>query len=219
MDTLPCGLLTVCWCAFCVTAEVHRQMEAVAGDDVLLDCRSLHNDVTLLEWIRPDLKADGYVFFYRERRSYENYQHPYFNGRVKLGDLRMENGNMSVLLTNVQPDTDNGTYLCDVSGGTKRRGRTTSSEIKLTVSPAKPRNIQKQIWNGGNKDGGNRDGGNKDGGNKDGGDKDGNNRRRSWSIQVYTPSNRRFLVHPGLHSLQPKVPGPSRSTLPPTTGS
>uniref|UniRef100_A0A3P8TTY4 Immunoglobulin V-set domain-containing protein n=1 Tax=Amphiprion percula TaxID=161767 RepID=A0A3P8TTY4_AMPPE len=70
----------------------------VAGDDVLLDCRSLHNDVTLLEWIRPDLKADGYVFFYRERRLYENYQHPYFHGRVKLGDLRMENGNMSRML-------------------------------------------------------------------------------------------------------------------------
>lgn len=67
-------------------------------------------DVTLLEWIRSDLKKD-YVFFFRENRVYKNYQHPSYHDRVELKDPQMKDGDFSVILKNVTVD-EAGTYEC-----------------------------------------------------------------------------------------------------------
>ena len=84
-------------------------------------------------WSRPDLnpETDGYVFFFRENRLYEKYQHPSFRGRVQLIDREMKDGNVSVILKNVTIN-DTGTYECRVSVNSK--GLELMNTINLTVT-------------------------------------------------------------------------------------
>ncbi|XP_026225198.1 butyrophilin-like protein 3 [Anabas testudineus] len=126
-------------------------MKAKPGDDVVLQCRSLRvSAFTVLKWIRMDLNSEGYIFFFRENRVYENYQHPSYRGRVELKDPEMKDGDVSVILKNVTVN-DTGTYECYVG---YRTGSEFNNTINLTVEP------------GTNKDGGDKNGG-KSGGHKD----------------------------------------------------
>uniref|UniRef100_A0A3Q1K0C1 Ig-like domain-containing protein n=1 Tax=Anabas testudineus TaxID=64144 RepID=A0A3Q1K0C1_ANATE len=96
--------------------ELNRQkkMKVKPGDDVSLPCQGPRGaDIRVLEWEKPELKTDGYVFFFRERRSYGNYQHPSYCGRVELKDPEMKDGDVSVILKNVTIN-DTGTYECYV---------------------------------------------------------------------------------------------------------
>ncbi|XP_068569225.1 coxsackievirus and adenovirus receptor homolog [Cebidichthys violaceus] len=135
-------LLTVCLVS--ASRETARSEQ-----DVTLRCRTRSDDVvTLLDWNRPDLKSDGYVFFYRHRRSYDDYQHPRYRGRVRLSDPEMKNGDVSLVLKNVSVD-DTGTYECRV----KISKETTHSEVKhlvnLTVTDSAVRlrsNSWKREW-------------------------------------------------------------------------
>ncbi|XP_038586481.1 coxsackievirus and adenovirus receptor homolog isoform X5 [Micropterus salmoides] len=96
------------------------EMVVNPGQDVPLQCQGLRDaSVTLLEWTRPDLKSDGYVFFYRNERPYENYQHPSFHGRVELRDPEMKDGDASVVLKNVTFN-DTGTYECRIITNTRQ---------------------------------------------------------------------------------------------------
>ena len=91
-----------------------------SGDDVTLHCQSpKHEAITLLKWSRSDLKTDGYVFFFRDGRIFESYQHESFHGRVQLMDPQMKNGDVSVILKNVNTN-DSGTYECRVSVNNKQ---------------------------------------------------------------------------------------------------
>ncbi len=102
------------------------------GQDVPLQCRGPTDaSVKLLEWSRTDLKSDGYVFFYRNERSYENYQHPSFRGRVELRDPEMKDGDFSVILKNVTIN-DTGTYECGAIINTSNK--TTHSKIKHLIN-------------------------------------------------------------------------------------
>ncbi|XP_039869433.1 sodium channel subunit beta-2-like [Simochromis diagramma] len=107
------------------------------GQDVTLHCQDPSGvNITLLEWSIPEIKLDGYVFFYRNRRSYESYQHERFKGRVELADPSMKNGDVSVILKNVNVN-DTGTYECriitsDLSSGQRVQNESRQS-INLTV--------------------------------------------------------------------------------------
>ncbi|CAI5660446.1 unnamed protein product [Oreochromis niloticus] len=80
------------------------------GEDVTLQCWGFADaPIELLEWSRPELT--DYVFYYREQRSYEKYQHPSYKGRVKLRDPEMKNGDVSVILKEVTFN-DTGRYEC-----------------------------------------------------------------------------------------------------------
>ncbi|XP_067380842.1 V-set domain containing T-cell activation inhibitor 1-like [Channa argus] len=84
------------------------------GEDVFLLCQGPRGaDIIFVEWIRPDLESKGSVFFFRDDRNYENYQHPSFHGRVELRDPQMKDGDASVILKNVNIK-DSGTYECYV---------------------------------------------------------------------------------------------------------
>ncbi|XP_054457010.1 V-set domain containing T-cell activation inhibitor 1-like isoform X2 [Anoplopoma fimbria] len=108
-------------------------MKLKPEQDAALQCQSHTDDIiTLLDWNRPDLKSGGYVFFYRDERSYEEYQHPRYRGRVELRDPEMKNGDVTVLLRNVS-DLDTGTYECRVKTSKTPPNETTPSEIKCLI--------------------------------------------------------------------------------------
>ncbi|XP_042257927.1 coxsackievirus and adenovirus receptor-like [Thunnus maccoyii] len=131
------------------------------GDDVTLQCQSPTDaTITLLEWSRPDLKKDGYVFFFRENRPYDSFQHPSFRGRVQLKDPEMKDGDVSVILKNVTIN-DTGTYECRVSVIGKRLELINTTYLKVEDSGHTAGNT----WTEGHKDGGDKDEGKKEAGN------------------------------------------------------
>ncbi|XP_044198237.1 uncharacterized protein LOC122974278 [Thunnus albacares] len=135
-----------------------EEIKVKSGDDVSLQCQSPRDEaITVLEWSRPEPETDGYVFFVRENRPYESYQHPSFHGRVQLRDPEMKDGDVSVILKNVTIN-DTGTYKCHVSVNSTELINTT---INLKVE-----------------DSGHTAGNTRTEGDKDEGDKDGNMRGR-----------------------------------------
>ncbi|XP_026019094.1 V-set domain-containing T-cell activation inhibitor 1-like [Astatotilapia calliptera] len=103
------------------------------GQDVALHCQDPRGvNITLLEWSIPEIKSDGYVFFYRNRRSYESYQHERFKGRVELSDPSMNNGNVSVILKNVNVN-DTGTYECRIITSDLSSGQRVQSESRQSI--------------------------------------------------------------------------------------
>ncbi|KAK2809252.1 hypothetical protein Q5P01_000572 [Channa striata] len=102
----------LCLLTFFVKCSTLEEIKAKPGDDVTLQCQGPRQGaIELLEWSKHDLK--DYVFYFRDERSYENFQHPAFHGRVELRDPQMKDGDMSVILKNVNIK-DTGTYECYV---------------------------------------------------------------------------------------------------------
>ncbi|KAL4008109.1 hypothetical protein ACER0C_001961 [Sarotherodon galilaeus] len=123
-----------------IVSSIARQQDVQAklGDDVSLQCQITTDEIiSVLKWSRPDLNTDGYVYFYRNKRSYENYQHPSFHGRVKLRDPEMKDGDVSLILNNVTFN-DTGIYECHVAVRNPVRSKRVHTEIShffnLTVT-------------------------------------------------------------------------------------
>ncbi|XP_070849625.1 myelin protein zero-like protein 2 [Chaetodon trifascialis] len=126
---LSCFLLSPLVSALTDQQEVKVKPE----QDVALQCRAPRgSSITLVEWNRADLKSDGYVFFYRNKRSYDNFQHPSFHGRVKLRDPEMKDGDASVVLMKVSVN-DTGTYDCQIIVVDAGRAEATPPEIKHLI--------------------------------------------------------------------------------------
>uniref|UniRef100_A0A668VIR4 Ig-like domain-containing protein n=1 Tax=Oreochromis aureus TaxID=47969 RepID=A0A668VIR4_OREAU len=105
-------------------SALQQDVQVKLGDNVTLQCQITTEEIiSVLKWSRADLNTDGYVYFYRNKRSYENYQHQSFHGRVKLRDPEMKDGDVSLILKNVTFN-DTGIYECHVavrkSGRSKR---------------------------------------------------------------------------------------------------
>uniref|UniRef100_A0A087XQ27 Ig-like domain-containing protein n=1 Tax=Poecilia formosa TaxID=48698 RepID=A0A087XQ27_POEFO len=83
--------------------------------DVTLACHGGVANISVLKWSRSDLSGGGYVYFYRNKRSFERYQHRHFHGRVMLWDAAMTGGDASLILRNAS-FLDAGTYECHLQG-------------------------------------------------------------------------------------------------------
>ncbi|XP_062301220.1 uncharacterized protein LOC134006147 isoform X1 [Scomber scombrus] len=147
-----------------------REINVTPGDDVTLPCQSPNDKaITLLEWSRPELKEDGYVFFYRNDRSYESYQHTTVLGRVQLRDASMKDGDLSVILQKVNIN-DTGKYECRIinsnTEGRERDYTETKHVIHLNVTD--PGHTDRNTLAEGEKDEGKKDEGKKDEGKKGG---------------------------------------------------
>ncbi|XP_026225258.1 myelin protein P0-like [Anabas testudineus] len=146
-------------------AEGHAKVKSKPGADVTLHCQGPNNaTITLLEWTKADLKPDEYVFLYRNSRSYDNYQHPSFKGRVEFKDKSsVKDGDVSVIVKNVNIN-DTGTYVCRIVSSITIRGERTTSEltdyINLTVTDSD--DTAKNTVDGANEGGANKDEGNGD---------------------------------------------------------
>uniref|UniRef100_A0A3P8QR32 Ig-like domain-containing protein n=1 Tax=Astatotilapia calliptera TaxID=8154 RepID=A0A3P8QR32_ASTCA len=107
------------------------------GENVTLQCQVPRGlNITLLEWSKPEFNSESYVFFFRNQRPYENYQHEFFKGRVELRDPTMKDGDVSVILKNVNIN-DTGTYSCEIT--TRMKGKVVhevvhSINLKVTDS-------------------------------------------------------------------------------------
>ncbi|KAM9717534.1 junctional adhesion molecule-like [Menidia menidia] len=104
---------------------------AEAGQDVTLPCRAgKEKNITVVEWIRPDLRPD-YVLFYMDGHFDSDLQHPSFRNRVDLQDRQMKDGDASLILKDVKIN-DTGTYECKViQGGGNRRKRAVTETISI----------------------------------------------------------------------------------------
>ncbi|XP_029283441.1 coxsackievirus and adenovirus receptor homolog [Cottoperca gobio] len=114
-------------------AADRTEVKAAPGDDVTLECRG-PAPIRKLVWKRNDT----YVFFFRGNRSNENFQNPLFYSRVTLRDPLLKDGDVSILLKNVQV-TDTGTYDCRVlSGGRSKRDAGGIQSVRLIVTETGP---------------------------------------------------------------------------------
>ncbi|CAI5660558.1 unnamed protein product [Oreochromis niloticus] len=117
-------------------ARETRQLELRVrpGQAATLQCwgpRDAH--ITLLEWSRPELISQGYVFFFQDQRSYENYQHESFKGRVQLRDSSMMDGDVTVIVRNVRV-SDTGIYKCEITTSSTRNDERVVSEFKHSIN-------------------------------------------------------------------------------------
>ncbi|KAL4008179.1 hypothetical protein ACER0C_002031 [Sarotherodon galilaeus] len=111
-----------------------KELRVRPGEDATLQCwgpRDAH--ITLLEWSRPELISQGYVFFFQDQRSYENYQHESFKGRVQLRDSSMMDGDVSVIVRNVRV-SDTGIYKCEITTSSTRNDERVVSEFKHSIN-------------------------------------------------------------------------------------
>uniref|UniRef100_A0AAQ5YBE2 Ig-like domain-containing protein n=1 Tax=Amphiprion ocellaris TaxID=80972 RepID=A0AAQ5YBE2_AMPOC len=116
------------------------QLDVVVGpeEDAVLQCWSpAGGKISVLKWSRPNGNSDGYVYFYRNNRCFNSYQHPRFHGRVQLRQPDMKDGDATLILRNVT-ELDAGIYECYTSvknpGRSKRSSVETSQFINLMVT-------------------------------------------------------------------------------------
>uniref|UniRef100_A0A3P9DJC0 Ig-like domain-containing protein n=1 Tax=Maylandia zebra TaxID=106582 RepID=A0A3P9DJC0_9CICH len=93
------------------TRPSQKNITAESGQDITLTCRAPNNNITVLDWSKPDLK-DSSVLFY-DKKFNTTKQHPSFKNRVALQDRQMKDGDVSLILKNVTVN-DTGTYECGV---------------------------------------------------------------------------------------------------------
>uniref|UniRef100_A0A673AGR0 Ig-like domain-containing protein n=1 Tax=Sphaeramia orbicularis TaxID=375764 RepID=A0A673AGR0_9TELE len=83
-----------------------------------------------VNWTRPDLGPDQYVFFYRDGRPDPYYQHPSYRDHVDLVHSQLMGGDLSVVLKNVTTN-DSGTFECRLIQELENQTEESRSESKL----------------------------------------------------------------------------------------
>uniref|UniRef100_A0A3P9D249 Ig-like domain-containing protein n=1 Tax=Maylandia zebra TaxID=106582 RepID=A0A3P9D249_9CICH len=83
---------------------------AESGQDITLTCRAPNNNI--VKWSRADLVPE-YVLLYQDGHLISANQHPSFKNRVDLQDRQMKDGDVSLILKDVNT-ADSGTYVCRV---------------------------------------------------------------------------------------------------------
>uniref|UniRef100_A0A3P9D8H8 Ig-like domain-containing protein n=1 Tax=Maylandia zebra TaxID=106582 RepID=A0A3P9D8H8_9CICH len=87
-----------------------KTITAESGQNVTLTCQTLNYKILVVKWSRSDL-TDEYVLLYQHSRFYPDNQHPSFKNRVDLQDRQMKDGDVSLILKDVNT-ADSGTYEC-----------------------------------------------------------------------------------------------------------
>ncbi|XP_024143271.1 V-set and immunoglobulin domain-containing protein 1 [Oryzias melastigma] len=117
---------------------------AEPGDDVTLRCEDTSiTKVLVLNWTRTDLQKNrGYVSFRMKTPADPEGQPESFKNRVSLLDSQINDGNLSMVLKNVEIE-DSGTYQCKVNyeNGPSGDHLKLISTINLQVSPGNTEGI------------------------------------------------------------------------------
>ncbi|XP_076734797.1 butyrophilin-like protein 2 isoform X2 [Maylandia zebra] len=131
MSAVTASLCSTLMFVLFVSAD-QKTITAESGQDVTLTCRAANNNIIILEWSRADLR-DEYVFVFRDGHFVPANQHPSFKNRVDLQDRQMKDGDVSLILKDVNT-ADSGTYECRVFMEETRSWKFISS-IHLHVVP------------------------------------------------------------------------------------
>ncbi|XP_028462237.1 coxsackievirus and adenovirus receptor-like [Perca flavescens] len=102
------------------------------GDDAILPCRAADSSILAVEGSRPDLEPD-IVLLNIDGHLNTTHQHPSFKDRVDLVDRDLKDGDVSLILKNVNRH-DAGTYECRVKpaeSSRKKRGIIDSEPIRI----------------------------------------------------------------------------------------
>ncbi|XP_063317567.1 butyrophilin subfamily 3 member A2-like [Pelmatolapia mariae] len=101
---------------------------ASAGETVLLPCNiTPSGDVPTVEWTREGLPPD-IAFLYRQGCETFEMKNPVFQYRTNLIRNELHHGNLSMVISNVQP-SDNGKYQCAI----RRQEKTVIAILELFV--------------------------------------------------------------------------------------
>ncbi|XP_076737093.1 uncharacterized protein LOC112431478 [Maylandia zebra] len=111
MDLTSACCSVIFTCLLSAVCSTQKNITAESGQDITLTCRAPNNNITVLDWSKPDLK-DSSVLFY-DKKFNTTKQHPSFKNRVALQDRQMKDGDVSLILKNVTVN-DTGTYECGV---------------------------------------------------------------------------------------------------------
>nr|XP_033465439.1 immunoglobulin superfamily member 2-like isoform X2 [Epinephelus lanceolatus] len=105
------------------------------GQNITLTCQ-VSNSATIVAvwWARRDLKSE-YVFYYRDGQSDTDIQHPSFQCRVVLAEDELKDGNLSVVLMNVN-SSDYGEYTCGFKE--RKEGTVVKNEFTCNITLIKP---------------------------------------------------------------------------------
>ncbi|XP_071315350.1 uncharacterized protein [Trachinotus anak] len=115
-------------------SEDPQDVNGKPGENVTLHCVvPTQAPIEVLKWVRPDLKSDGFVLFYRDKVIKTSYQHPSFVDRVELRDPEMKDGDVTVILRNVSIN-DTGRYEGHVSVSSSGRKRRAHSELRCIIN-------------------------------------------------------------------------------------
>ncbi|CAI5678498.1 unnamed protein product [Oreochromis niloticus] len=95
-----------------VVLPEQKNITAESGQDVTLTCRAPNENYITVEWSRADL-GDKHVLLYRDGKFVPDEQHLSFKNRVDLQDIKMKDGDVSLILKDVTIN-DAGTYNCHV---------------------------------------------------------------------------------------------------------
>uniref|UniRef100_A0A3P8N765 Ig-like domain-containing protein n=1 Tax=Astatotilapia calliptera TaxID=8154 RepID=A0A3P8N765_ASTCA len=108
-----------------------KNITAESGQDVTLTCQAPNNNNIVVKWSRADLEPK-YVLSYWNGHFDPANQHPSFKNRVDLRDRQMKDGDVSLILKNVNT-ADTGTYECRVKIAETNSWKYIT--INLSVSP------------------------------------------------------------------------------------
>uniref|UniRef100_A0AAZ1XSF1 Ig-like domain-containing protein n=1 Tax=Oreochromis aureus TaxID=47969 RepID=A0AAZ1XSF1_OREAU len=90
-----------------------RNITALSRKSVILPCGAPSNSkVKFIYWSRADLEPE-YLLVVRDGQALLDTQHPSFKNRVDLQDIQMKDGDVSLILNNVNT-ADDGTYQCHI---------------------------------------------------------------------------------------------------------
>ncbi|XP_076734738.1 polymeric immunoglobulin receptor-like isoform X2 [Maylandia zebra] len=88
-----------------------KLITAESGQNVTLPCQAPNNNSSV-KWSRADL-VEKYVLLYQNGSFVPDSQHPSFMNRVDLQDRQMKDGDVSLIMKDVNT-ADDGTYKCHV---------------------------------------------------------------------------------------------------------
>uniref|UniRef100_A0A8C9XDP0 Ig-like domain-containing protein n=1 Tax=Sander lucioperca TaxID=283035 RepID=A0A8C9XDP0_SANLU len=133
-------LLLYCFMYLFNVCMVYLIVVRVPGDDVILPCQAAKSNICVVEWTRPELKPD-IVLYYSGGHLNTTHQNPSFKDRVELVDRDLKDGDMSLILKNVNKQ-DAGIYKCRVITGDSDPIRTirTTRTVRLLVPGEVPGN-------------------------------------------------------------------------------
>ncbi|XP_049917537.1 butyrophilin-like protein 3 [Epinephelus moara] len=116
----------------CCRSQVFRPH---LGQNITLTCQVSNNaTIVAVWWARRDLKPE-YVFYYRDGQSDTDIQHPSFQCRVELAEGELKDGNLSVVLMNVN-SSDYGEYTCGFKE--RKEGKIVKNEFTCNITLTKP---------------------------------------------------------------------------------